>query len=226
MKGRTINDYQEWLLVYYCYYVITQAITLGEGWLAVCTDKRIVRIFTLGGTQREIFSIPGPVVCMSGHGSHLMVVYHSGRGMYFIFSVVGVILFICGGRVSLSQEARRQAGRRPRRAYPSPLPESPPHPSVGGATEPGVGAKISTPATGRLQFLVPSCVWETGNFISMKVISTESLFNVIVGLPGEQCLSVQLMKITGPKKKSLLNGDRIPLSEKGQLAWLGYVLSS
>ena len=61
----------------------TQAITLGEGWLAVCTDKRIVRIFTLGGIQKEIFSIPGPVVCMSGHESYLMVVYHSGRGTYF-----------------------------------------------------------------------------------------------------------------------------------------------
>ena len=49
----------------------------------MCTDKRIVRIFTLGGIQKEIFSIPGPVVCMSGHESHLMVVYHSGRGTYF-----------------------------------------------------------------------------------------------------------------------------------------------
>ena len=72
--------------VTYKSYNYIQAITLGEGWLAVCTDKRIVRIFTLGGTQREIFTIPGPVVCMSGHGSHLMVVYHSGRGKFFNFS--------------------------------------------------------------------------------------------------------------------------------------------
>ena len=54
------------------------------------------------------------------------------------------------------------------------------------------------------------------------VILTKYLFlNFVVGLPGEQCLSVQLMKITGPKKKSLLTGDRIPLSENGQLFWLG-----
>ena len=144
----------------------------------MCTDKRIVRIFTLGGTQREIFSIPGPVVCMSGHGSHLMVVYHSGRGMYFIFTDnvrstreddvfsrgYHSVHMRWGGGGSLSHEARKQAGRRPRRAYPSPLSQSPPHPSVGGRTEPEVGAKISTPATGTRQFLVLSCVWENWKF--------------------------------------------------------------
>lgn len=48
----------------------------------MCTEKRLVRIFTLGGVQKEMFSLPGPVVCMSGHGSQLMVVYHSATGSF------------------------------------------------------------------------------------------------------------------------------------------------
>ncbi len=55
-------------------------MTLGEGWLAVCTDRRVVRLFTVGGVQKEMFHIPGPVVCMAGHGSQLMLVYHSAMG--------------------------------------------------------------------------------------------------------------------------------------------------
>ena len=42
-----------------------------------------------------------------------------------------------------------------------------------------------------------------------------------LGLPGEQCMSVQILKVAGPKKKSIISGDRIPLSRKAHLAWLG-----
>lgn len=30
----------------------------------------------MGGVQRDILSLPGPVVCMSGHRDQLMVVFH------------------------------------------------------------------------------------------------------------------------------------------------------
>ena len=30
----------------------------------------------MGGVQRDILSLPGPVVCMSGYGNQLMVVFH------------------------------------------------------------------------------------------------------------------------------------------------------
>ncbi len=46
----------------------------------MCTDRRIVRLFTVGGVQKETFHVPGPVVCMAGHGSQLMLVYHSAMG--------------------------------------------------------------------------------------------------------------------------------------------------
>ncbi|KAK3588743.1 hypothetical protein CHS0354_024221 [Potamilus streckersoni] len=58
-----------------------QAITLGEGWVAVATDKRNVRLFTISGIQRDILSISGPVVCMAAHGNQLVVIYHSGMGL-------------------------------------------------------------------------------------------------------------------------------------------------
>ncbi|XP_060071524.1 WD repeat and HMG-box DNA-binding protein 1-like [Ylistrum balloti] len=57
------------------------AVTLGEDWIAVATDKRNIRLFSLGGIQREVFSIPGPVVCMSGHTNQLLLVYHRGMAI-------------------------------------------------------------------------------------------------------------------------------------------------
>ncbi|KAL5011184.1 hypothetical protein ScPMuIL_011733, partial [Solemya velum] len=58
-----------------------QAITVGEKWIAVATDRRYVRMFSLAGVQREMFSIPGPVVCMSGQNNRLMLIYHKGMAI-------------------------------------------------------------------------------------------------------------------------------------------------
>ncbi|XP_052767188.1 WD repeat and HMG-box DNA-binding protein 1-like [Mya arenaria] len=57
------------------------ALCLGEGWVAVATDRRNVRILTVAGIQKEMFTIPGPVVCMAGHTSQLMIVYHRAMGV-------------------------------------------------------------------------------------------------------------------------------------------------
>lgn len=55
---------------------------MGEGWIAAGTNKRLVRLFTLTGIQREIFSIAGPLVCLVAGTVQLMVVYHRGTGQY------------------------------------------------------------------------------------------------------------------------------------------------
>lgn len=34
----------------------------------------------IGGTQREILALPGPVVSMNGLGNHLVIAYHAGIG--------------------------------------------------------------------------------------------------------------------------------------------------
>ncbi|NXD63528.1 WDHD1 protein, partial [Eolophus roseicapillus] len=57
-----------------------EAICLGQGWVACATSALLVRVFTVGGIQKEIFCLPGPVVSMAGHGEQLMVIYHRGTG--------------------------------------------------------------------------------------------------------------------------------------------------
>ncbi|XP_046711730.1 WD repeat and HMG-box DNA-binding protein 1 isoform X1 [Silurus meridionalis] len=57
-----------------------RALCLGQGWAAVATSAMLVRLFSIGGVQREIFSLPGPAVCMAGHGEQLLIVYHRGTG--------------------------------------------------------------------------------------------------------------------------------------------------
>lgn len=56
-----------------------RALCLGQGWAAVATSALMLRLFSIGGVQREIFSLPGPVVCMVGHGEQLLIVYHRGE---------------------------------------------------------------------------------------------------------------------------------------------------
>ncbi|OWK54297.1 WD repeat and HMG-box DNA-binding protein 1 [Lonchura striata] len=59
-----------------------EAICLGQGWAACATTALLVRVFTVGGVQKEIFSLPGPVVSMAGHGEQLMIIYHRGTPCY------------------------------------------------------------------------------------------------------------------------------------------------
>ncbi|XP_058835522.1 WD repeat and HMG-box DNA-binding protein 1 [Topomyia yanbarensis] len=44
--------------------------------VVVATDSRQLRIFTARGTQREVISVPGPLVTMAAYGDHVLVAYH------------------------------------------------------------------------------------------------------------------------------------------------------
>ncbi|KAM6180969.1 WD repeat and HMG-box DNA-binding protein 1 [Erethizon dorsatum] len=57
-----------------------EAICLGQGWAAAATSALLLRLFTVGGVQKEVFSLPGSVVSMAGHGEQLFIVYHRGAG--------------------------------------------------------------------------------------------------------------------------------------------------
>ncbi|XP_033493769.1 WD repeat and HMG-box DNA-binding protein 1 isoform X1 [Epinephelus lanceolatus] len=57
-----------------------KAVCLGQGWAAVATSALMLRLFSIGGVQREIFSLPGNVVCMAAHGEQLLIVYHRAPG--------------------------------------------------------------------------------------------------------------------------------------------------
>lgn len=45
--------------------------------VAVSTSMQFLRIFTVMGTQREVISLPGPVVCLSGYEDRIMIAYHT-----------------------------------------------------------------------------------------------------------------------------------------------------
>ncbi|XP_031834526.2 WD repeat and HMG-box DNA-binding protein 1 isoform X1 [Nomia melanderi] len=55
-------------------------IAAGDTFVALSTSKRNLRIFTVGGTQREIISLSGPVVAMNALNNALVIAYHSGIG--------------------------------------------------------------------------------------------------------------------------------------------------
>ncbi|KZC07659.1 PREDICTED: WD repeat and HMG-box DNA-binding protein 1 [Dufourea novaeangliae] len=57
-----------------------QCVAAGDTFVALATSKRNLRIFTVGGTQREIISLPGPVVAMNGLRNTVVIAYHSGIG--------------------------------------------------------------------------------------------------------------------------------------------------
>ncbi|XP_074069551.1 WD repeat and HMG-box DNA-binding protein 1 isoform X2 [Macrotis lagotis] len=57
-----------------------KAICLGQGWVASATSALLLRIFSIGGVQKEVFSLPGPVVSMTGHGEQLLIAFHRGTG--------------------------------------------------------------------------------------------------------------------------------------------------
>uniref|UniRef100_A0A1B6DME6 Uncharacterized protein n=1 Tax=Clastoptera arizonana TaxID=38151 RepID=A0A1B6DME6_9HEMI len=70
------------------------AAASGKSWVAVATDKRTLRVFTVAGTQREVISLPGPIVCLCGKDDKLVAVFHSGVGLngdqclsYFILRI-------------------------------------------------------------------------------------------------------------------------------------------
>ena len=54
------------------------SIAIGDGWIAIATNKQMLRLFSVGGVQREIISIPGQPVTLCGWGGRLAVVYQSG----------------------------------------------------------------------------------------------------------------------------------------------------
>ena len=51
------------------------ALSLGSGWIAVATNKQMLRVFSLGGMQHDVISIPGVIVGVAGWGSRLAIIY-------------------------------------------------------------------------------------------------------------------------------------------------------
>ncbi|XP_026758868.2 WD repeat and HMG-box DNA-binding protein 1 [Galleria mellonella] len=51
-------------------------VTAASGIVACATNARLLRLFTPMGTQRQVISLPGPVVCLAAYNTTVMAVYH------------------------------------------------------------------------------------------------------------------------------------------------------
>ncbi|KAL1458238.1 hypothetical protein WDU94_008400 [Cyamophila willieti] len=57
------------------------AVAAGGSFIACASDRRLLRVFSIGGLQREVISLPGPVVCLNAKDDVLLAVYHTGQGV-------------------------------------------------------------------------------------------------------------------------------------------------
>lgn len=58
-----------------------EAITLSTNFVLVATDHRQIRLFTISGIQLHLFSIPGPVICLTCQDNLVQIIYHNGSGL-------------------------------------------------------------------------------------------------------------------------------------------------
>ena len=47
----------------------------------MATNKQFLRLYTLGGVQREVISLPGQVVTLAGEGDYVIIVYQETTSM-------------------------------------------------------------------------------------------------------------------------------------------------
>ncbi|XP_013135279.1 PREDICTED: WD repeat and HMG-box DNA-binding protein 1 [Papilio polytes] len=52
-------------------------VSASSALVACATDARLLRLFTTMGTQRQVISLPGPAVALSGFNTTILAVYHS-----------------------------------------------------------------------------------------------------------------------------------------------------
>uniref|UniRef100_A0A1B6MKD1 Uncharacterized protein n=1 Tax=Graphocephala atropunctata TaxID=36148 RepID=A0A1B6MKD1_9HEMI len=121
-------------------------VAAGRGYVAVVTDTRLLRVFTTCGTQREVVSLPGPVVCMAAHQHTLGVVFHSGLGLEGDQSLSYLQMWLGGGDTLA------------RHCAPCTLPLSPRARLrwLGYSDE---GSLCALDMAGVLRKLTPSCLW-------------------------------------------------------------------
>lgn len=71
-------------------------VAAGDAFVAVATDSNFLRFFTTMGTQREVISVPGKIVCISAYGNKIIAAYHtstsSNKYSLMIITVLGLVM--------------------------------------------------------------------------------------------------------------------------------------
>ena len=60
---------------------IADCVAVGMGWAAVATSKNLLRVFSSTGLQLSLSWLRGPVVCLTGLGPQLAVIYNNGASL-------------------------------------------------------------------------------------------------------------------------------------------------
>lgn len=54
------------------------SVSIGDGWVAVATDRDLVRFVRSGGVQDALVAVPGAIITTAAHGALFAVAYHRG----------------------------------------------------------------------------------------------------------------------------------------------------
>ncbi|XP_037806076.1 WD repeat and HMG-box DNA-binding protein 1 [Lucilia sericata] len=76
-----------------------EAICATSKMVAAVSNLQFLRIFTVMGTQREIISVPGPVICMAGYEDRILVCYHSAPSSVKQQNIQGMLLQTSGLKI-------------------------------------------------------------------------------------------------------------------------------
>ena len=63
------------------------AVTIGDGWGAVATDRGFLRVFRETNVQMVPIMLPGDVIAMAGNGKHLAMAFHASSGDHISFAL-------------------------------------------------------------------------------------------------------------------------------------------
>lgn len=66
-----------------------RCVTIGQRWLAVGTSSNNIRVFSLGGRQMMVFSLPGPIIALAGYENLLAITFFHG-----VLTESGVLSFL------------------------------------------------------------------------------------------------------------------------------------
>lgn len=80
-----------------------EALVATSQLIAVATSSHFLRLFSVMGTQREVLSIPGPVVAISGHDNSVLCVYHAAGSSQTQQHLAGMLVNVSGLTLRVEQ---------------------------------------------------------------------------------------------------------------------------
>ncbi|EDV98142.1 GH22947 [Drosophila grimshawi] len=80
-----------------------EALVATSQLIAVATSNHFLRLFSVMGTQREVLSIPGPVLALAGHEHSLLCVYHSAGCSQQQQHLAGMLIHVSGLSLRVEQ---------------------------------------------------------------------------------------------------------------------------